>query len=154
VADERALRRGKTVHPYWGVRIITGPDAWWLGDERGAYTMDQFEAERIASIMNIRSNEMYFIVKAYRSTTPMVDEHTNPRVSYDPPPRGARAPAEVFGRDLPHYRYAAAPITHLTTFHPPATNLRKILLPPAHGRPGHDPGQRTRKRPHPGRRTC
>jgi hypothetical protein len=126
----------RSIHPYWGVRIITGPDAWWLGDDRGPYTMSQSESERIASILNIRSNEMYFIIKAYRSTTSFVTER------------------EVFGRDLPHYRYAAAPFTSLTVCHPPAANFRKLLLPPSHARPGQAPGQRTRKGSHPRRRTC
>jgi|SRR5271157_2237384 len=149
------LHRGN-LHPYWGVRILTGPDVWWLGDDRGAYTMDQFEAERIASILNIRSNDMYFIIKAYRSTTPLVDEYTNPRVSHGgPPPRGARPPAEVFGRDLPHYRYAAAPMTHLTVMHPPTARFRELLLPPLpHSRPGQDPRRSVRKRSNPRRRTC
>lgn len=135
---------------WWGIRILTGPDSWWFGDERGPYTMDQATAERFASLMNIRSNEMYVILRAYRSKPFNIDEHTNPRVS-DPPPPGARDPGPVFARDMPHYRYAAAPL-HRAPPHPPGTEVKRLLLPAETDRPGHNPGQQTRKRREPPRR--
>lgn len=43
----------------WGIRIVTGPDAWWWGDEEGPYIMPRHVAEAVAAEMNIDSNERF-----------------------------------------------------------------------------------------------
>jgi hypothetical protein len=55
---------------WWGVRVLTGPDSWWLGDARGPYAMDQSTAQKTASGLNIHSNEVFFLVKVYRDKNP------------------------------------------------------------------------------------
>jgi hypothetical protein len=61
----------------WGIRILCGPDAFWFGDEDGAFTFSRFQAERIAVVMNARSNAVFRITLAmdmphYRyAATPM-----------------------------------------------------------------------------------
>ena len=152
---EEALRDPRirvTQSVTWGVKILTGPDMWWFGNDRGPFTMDQTTAERVASLMNIRSNEFYFVIKAYRSKVAVIGEHTNPRASHDgPPPLGSREHGEIFGRNLPHYRYAAAPLHRAPPNHP-GPEVRRLLLPEA-DRPGHNPGHQAHKRPDPRRRS-
>ncbi len=137
-------------HPWWGIRIITGPDAWWFGDEQGPYTMDRIMAERVASELNILSNERYFLIKAYRSKPFVIDEHTSPRHASNP-----GTAIEIIGHDMPHYRYAAAPIFHTTEMRrppPPRTLLLQAHNPS--GPPSQPSAKSARKPKPPRRRSC